>query len=461
MRYSLKNFLPDVKGSIAPIFAIALIPIVLSAGAAIDYSRMAKDSAAMQNAIDSAVLAGGRDMLSLSKAKIKQEVRKYLKANLEPRLYAQIDKLKIKVKKSKKTLTANVEGASPTTLMNVIGRSELKYNITASTIAASGAIEVVLVLDNTYSMSVDNKLVDLKAAASNFVTQLMAANKYENVVRIGIVPFSQYVNVGLDNRKASWLSVADDSSTTVNRCYKSRKVLSKYGCVNKTGYNDGVPYTYQQCKYTYGPPVKICGPSTSSYTWKGCVGSRKQPWNLKDARPNRRVPGLLNQNCPSRLTELTYSESKLTSQIKAMVATGETYIPAGLMWGLRVISNKQPFNQGVTYGQAKKKNVKKVIVLMTDGENQRSAQLPGSAQHWGKNLSQANQWTTDACNEIKGNKISLYTVTFGPSIPNAARELIRNCATSTSQYFHAASGTDLKSAFQDILDDLNKLRLTN
>lgn len=455
------QFFKDKKGSIAPIFAIALIPIVISAGAAMDYSRMAQDSTAMQNAIDSAVLAGGRDLTSKSKSQVKQLIQQYLKANLENRLYSQVTAINIDMDKSEKTITASLKGETPTTILGVIGKSELKYNLVASTKAASGTMEIVMVLDNTYSMSVDNKLVDLKAASTSFITQLMENNKHEKVVKIGIVPFSQYVNVGLDNRRASWMDVPDDSTSTVNRCYMKRDILTRYNCRDATRYNDGVPYTYQQCSYTYGPRYEVCGPSTRTYTWRGCVGSRQSPLNLKDTRPNKRFPGLLNRSCPSRLTELTYTKKKLTDQISAMRATGQTYIPTGLMWGMRVLSAAEPFTQGTSYPKADRQNVKKVIMLMTDGENQRSAQLPRSAQHNGKDLNQANSWTTSACNEIKDKEISLYTVTFGPSIPADAKTLIRNCATNASQYFHATSGDDLKAAFEEILDDLNQLRLTH
>lgn len=457
----LNNFSKNIEGNIAPIFAIALIPIMFSAGAAIDYSRMASDQTKMQNAIDSAVLAGGRDLPSKSKSQIKAQVRKFLKNNLSGSLFSQIEDIDISVNKNKKTITANLRGATPTTILGVMNKPKLSYNLTASTQAASGSIEVVMVLDNTYSMSVDNKLADLKIAATDFVTELMKNNKYENVVKIGIVPFSQYVNVGLDNRNASWMDVDPDSSSTANVCYMTRDVLSKTNCQNYTGYNDGVPYTYEQCTYTYGPEYEVCGPQTTSNVWNGCVGSRKSPLNLKDKSPTARFPGLMNQSCPSRVTELTYTKKKLTDQISAMIATGETYIPTGLMWGLRLISSKVPFAQGVGYKNAEKNNIKKIIILMTDGENQRSAQLPGSAFHWGTDLVEANNWTTSSCNEIKNKDISVYSVTFGPSIPVAAKTLIQNCATKPSQYFHAASGDDLKNAFEGILSDLNRLRLTH
>ncbi len=459
--FKFMKFAYNTRGGIAPLFALALLPILISAGAAMDYSRKERDSKTMQNAADSAVLAGGTELINLKKSEIEKLVRKFVYANVDSNIQSQIKNISTKIDKVKGTITVTINGATPTTMLSIVGKTKLEYKVEAASRAASGKMEVVLVLDNTFSMSVDNKLVDLKAAAGNFVDQLMKSNKNKKVVKVGIVPFSQYVNVGLDNRKAKWLDVADDSKTTVNRCYYTRKVISRYNCRKVTRYRDGVPYSSTRCSYKYGPKYRVCRPSTRTYKWYGCVGSRKTPLNLKDARPDKPVPGLLNQRCPSRLTELTDKKKILSKKISSMVATGETYIPTGLMWGLRLISSESPFMQGVSYTKAATNKVQKIIVLMTDGENQRSAQLPNRPHHWGRNLVQANSWTTQSCNEIKSKDITLYSVTFGSAIPATAKSLIRGCATDPTKYFHAASGNQLNKAFEKILGDLNKLRLTH
>ena len=50
-----------VGGTVAPIFALTLIPMVGLAGAAIDYSRANGIAAKLQGALDAAVIAGARD----------------------------------------------------------------------------------------------------------------------------------------------------------------------------------------------------------------------------------------------------------------------------------------------------------------------------------------------------------------------------------------------------------------
>ena len=409
----LQKFINNKCGNVAPIFAVAIIPIILSAGAAIDYSRMSSDMTRMQSAVDTALLAGGHDLLSSSnnqgRENARSMVRNYLEANLDSRLYSQIKNISISFGANGKTLTATVRASSPTTLLNIVGKEELNYRLVASTTAENGSIEVVLVLDNTGSMGSDNKLRDLKTASLSFVSDLLDLNKQRTIARIGIVPFSQYVNVGPRRRNANWVNFPNNNAKR---------------------------------------------------NWDGCIGSRNAPYNLQAEAQGRPFPAVNNARCPRPITNLTSDKAKLNRKLSAMVATGATYIPGGLMWGLRVISSGAPFNQASSYGTAERENIKKVIVLMTDGENTVSPQIPASPYHNGRDLNAANNATTSACSNIKSNGISLYTVTFGSSITNDTKRLIESCASGSSQYFHAASGGNLSSAFSKISSDLKRLRLT-
>ena len=51
----------EADGSIAPIFAVTLLPVMLATGAAIDYSRASSFKAALQAALDAAVIAGAKN----------------------------------------------------------------------------------------------------------------------------------------------------------------------------------------------------------------------------------------------------------------------------------------------------------------------------------------------------------------------------------------------------------------
>jgi Flp pilus assembly protein TadG len=58
-RRGLRSFLKEVKGNVAILFATAIIPVALGAGAAIDYGRALAVRARMVDAADAAALAIG------------------------------------------------------------------------------------------------------------------------------------------------------------------------------------------------------------------------------------------------------------------------------------------------------------------------------------------------------------------------------------------------------------------
>ena len=455
----MKRFAKDQRGNFALTLAIAALPVMLCAGVAVDYTGVVRERGNLQDAVDSAILAVGQDFESMSKGEIRKALKDMLRANLSKEEYAKITSLEPVVDKKKHTLTVTAEADFQTSFMLLAGKDRLPYQAVSQIKSAGGGAEIAFVLDNTGSMSVDGKMDALKTAASAFTNGIMTKATGGDM-KIAVVPFSNHVNVGLANRKAKWLDVEDDyTETKDNVCYNKRDVLSKSNCRKETFYSDGVPYESEVCDYTYGEPYEVCGPQTNSYTWHGCVGSRPEPLNLEDRNYSVRVPGLLNVWCGAEITALTNDRDKILGEINGMVAGGDTYIPAGLTWGLRVLSGGAPYNQGVSKSTAKKKNIKKYLVLMTDGDNTRSAQLPGAPSHWGSDADQANAWTAKACNIVKKEDISVFTITFG-TLLDETKGLMRNCASNPKQYYHAASGDELSAVFEDIRGQISALHLS-
>ena len=74
-------------------------------------------------------------------------------------------------------------------------------------------MDVVLVLDSTGSMQ-GQKLDTLKRAARDLITHIYDQDGAREKVKFGIVPFAEYVNVGLSNRNEPWIDVPSDYSET-------------------------------------------------------------------------------------------------------------------------------------------------------------------------------------------------------------------------------------------------------
>lgn len=454
----MKSFLKDTSGNIALNIALLGIPVILSGGVAIDYSQFARKQSSLQNVTDSAALAVALDLQSKSQAEIEAKVDSYFKANLSAEQYLEIKNIKVEIPSSKEKVTVTATGKHPTSLMQVAGIKNLTYEPKSVVNAPTGNAEIMMVLDTTGSMSVDGKIDALKVSASTFVEDLLEANDIRERVKIGITPFARYVNVGLDNRSAPWIDVPADYTDT--QTVDVQDVISQSGCADET-YQDeeGVTRTRTVCtNIEYGPTYQE--ERTTDYTWGGCVGSRNYPNNLSDSNYNQRVPGLLNVGCPNRITQLTTDENKLKSEISSLNASGVTYIPTGLTWGWRALSSGEPFDDGVTYQEAANKSIQKVIVLMSDGENQSSINNDTRELHNGTNLVQANQYMIEVCDNIKAEDIQIYTIGFGNSIPPATLDLLKECSTDGSNYYDAKDGAALTKAFSDITNKLSNLYLS-
>jgi Mg-chelatase subunit ChlD len=195
--------------------------------------------------------------------------------------------------------------------------------------------------------------------------------------------------------------------------------------------------------------------------WNGCVGSRAYPLNVRDEAPTSSTlyPGIMNVSCPSAITPLTADKATVTGALSKMVTTGETYIPAGLMWGFATLSSQAPFTDAVPYSD---KRVKKALVLMTDGANTKSLSaisgMPGLPGHNGSNVTQANTYTTELCTNIKAQGITVYTIAFGVTDPTTLTRL-RDCASEPGMAYTPTSASQLSLAFKEIAEALRTLSI--
>ena len=460
-----KNFVKSPSGNVAIMFALSAVPLMLAGGMAIDYMSGSHSQTALQKAVDNAALAAGASGED-SEKKLKNLVRKYLLENGAADVLDQLTKIEVITSKDKE-LKVIAKGKIKTRFLGLVGYKKLKIEATAIVNRDFGNLELVLVLDNTGSMNANGKLDSLKDSANILVRELHDNKGSSAELKIGIVPFSKYVNVGLGNRNKPWIDVPADSSKVISgtRDIRQRVAGSERNCGTRTSTstNDGVTSTstYYACDYDY----EVVGTEDYSYTvtttWNGCVGSRDYPLNVEDKLPNSRIPGLMNVSCARPVTRLTDSKSEIINEIDALTATGDTYIPAGLMWGWRLMSSDAPFEDGVSYNKMSKKNYTKAIVLMTDGINTLKPNYP---THSTSDASIANGLTAELCNNIKNSgsneqeHIAIYAVTFEVT-DSAVKDLLRSCATNSSYYFDASDKYALTEAFRDIAQSLITLRL--
>ena len=455
----LRMFSRDEHGGIAMIFAITAMVMIAMIGLVIDYSRAVEAKTTLQASIDSAALAAGikaKQEKNISDGELKSFVLSYLKDQPSSHIFEKIKHVDVKTLNND-IMHIEALGQIKNLFGQIFSMPTMDVSAHARVDRRIGGIEVAMVLDTTSSMS-GTKIESLKSSAKLFVDSL--TSEVSNT-KIAIVPFAQYVNVGLEYRSYKWLDVPNDYSEVVEQCTNNREILEKTNCrtVTATGYNDGVPYeyTYEQCDIIYGPDNIVCSDLTVNHVWRGCVGSRNHPLNVEDTSPSTPIPGLLDAWCGKSLQPLTDVKTTLYSKIDSLNATGNTYIPAGLMWGWRVLSKDVPFTEGLSAEKAAKEGVRKVVVLMTDGFNTLKPYYPRHGGD-GQDSTIADGLTSELCTNIKAASIDIYAVTYDVT-DAGVKDLLRNCSSGPDYYFDATGSNQLAQTFQKIADSITPLRL--
>ncbi|MER2534517.1 MAG: TadE/TadG family type IV pilus assembly protein [Rhizobiaceae bacterium] len=505
-----KRFISDRSGNYAILTSVAALPLLLSVGFGVDYSRQVSARSHLQELADSAALAmvisGETD-----KEKLTAIAEEFIESNKHVK---RLDTVTIaSLEPTDTDVDIDLVTRIPTYFMGLVNVDTMEVNASAlAKRAVTGSVEVALVLDNTESMNYDNKIGTLKTAATNLVTQL-TSNKDADV-RIGLVPYAEQINVGTSNRNASWISVPGDYSnsvteTTTTEGYWNQK--TKKAVPNEcetwkeagssTTMKDGVPVTTtweRSCSkwkmVNDGPPVWVpekttTKTTTTTYTWRGCVGMRVSGGKLvlNDGSPSVKYPGLMSKNnafkCLTEIVPLTSNAATVKSAITGMITsrggkdgyatyTPNTYIPGGMMWGINLLSSSEPFTEGLEY-DPKNEKPRKVIVLMTDGLNTMRTLTSGnvntdylkSGSFIGDTASanatqqtQTNTDTTTLCTYAKAQKIEIFTVAFKVD-DGAAKTMLQDCATDKSHYYDASDESKLLAAFSGIAQSLTQVRL--
>ena len=460
----LRRFASDTCGNVAMIVALSIVPMIGLGGAAIEYVYADAIRTKLAAAADSAALAGG-GMFSATESQRQERAQAAFNssvASLSGYTLTSFSAASITTSGAPSGFRVTVDARTDTIFAKVFGVDIVPLRVSAEASAGTMTnVEVALVLDVTGSMS-GAKLAALKVAARKLVTDLSARANQADQVKFSLVPFANYVNVGIGNRNKPWMSVPADSTGT----WTYTPETSRTNCRTQTmtGYNDGIPYTYQGeiCDVTYGAPVT----TTYPIVWQGCAGSRNAPLDSQDGSYSTPIPGIMSDYawCPGPIIPLTSTSTMITTAIDGLAAGGETYIPAGLIWGWRTLTAGEPFAE-TRAGTIPDKQLRRFVVLMTDGANTKSADTP---YHWGGDSAAANSLTSTLCNNIKEGaargptpegKIGVFTIAFDVS-DATINNVLRQCASQDSQYYSATGSAALSAAFEAIGAQLTALRLS-
>ncbi|MCC7281472.1 MAG: Flp pilus assembly protein TadG [Acetobacteraceae bacterium] len=487
--------LRDRAGAVAVLVALASIPIAASAALAVDLGLAYVVRSRLITAIDAAALAGTR---SINAPTRDAEIAAWFWANYGRAevsrnvgwLGTEIEGPVITVEDEGRQVRVSVRARVPTVFMRLFGQDSLSVGVENVARRAELGMELALVLDITGSMKGGNAIAALRDAATELVNILYDGRETVNNLWVAVVPYVASVNLG--PTRSAWLVPGSlNPNAYLNRswagCVEARHANGHDGTDATPAEVPFRPYLWTSTRNKYS--VK------GDNDWTATTITEQNQASLPD---NTAVGP--NLGCGAPVLPLTTARTTILGRIAALQATfrGGTMANLGLQAGWFTLSPRwrglwgDP-NLPIAYND---ELIRKVVVLMTDGENQwydwpggapgsgpggwsddhdadytaygrireNRLGLTGSASGWrganGRAAQEINARMTGLCTAMKAQNIMIYTVVFNVSANSPAQALYRGCATSPQNYFNSPTQADLRAAFRAIGEQLANLRLT-
>jgi Flp pilus assembly protein TadG len=398
-------------------------------------------------------------------------------------------------------------------------------------------LEVSLVLDNTGSMS-GKKIATLITESKKLVDKLEAAGKRSDhprtAVKIALVPFSFAVrpvgsvdltNYDIDSHSGAgvpaWIDPqgkahrlrsprdydtlvsANDPASLIDRLALMKLLRGKTwsGCVESRTYpydvNDDAPVAGDAASWFvpyFWPDEPDGGDYANDYVTdkagSGWKARQQDDSKYKDDYKRNRYGETFsaaagdykygpNAGCTmAPMIRLTNDLQSIRDAIDGMKAVGTTNIPEGLVWGWHTLSPNLPLEDGRPYGT---EHLRKVIILMTDGQNtfldardgnnRNNSDYTGLGYIWQNMLGVTNGSSSDRtaamddrlkelCANAKKKKIEIYTILVEES-STASSTLLSGCASSPSRFYNVQNVATLGVAFDAIAGSITNMRISH
>ena len=458
------RFFRDIEGGITAFTLLVFLLMVLAVGMAVDFMRHETSRAELQNAVDRGVLAAAAMTQTMGG---EETVRAYIKStNFVPEGY-ELSVVPGTTDDGFSKLTATASYDLRTYFLKLAGINTLPVIAKGAAIEGISAIELSLVLDVSTSMSYEttggtanSRLSVMKTSAKSFVDQVLG-NSVAGATTISLVPFAGQVNPG----------------ATAFSHFRSNVVHGHSYCVE-----------FGDADYT-----TLAAPGMHSLAQDQHFNF-SLPWNQKNGVT---YPEIGWGWCPAGNEEEIIYHSSNADTLKTAIdnlntheATGTQY---GVKWGAMLLDPSSNALTGklvtanevdatyaglpVAHGTA---NTKKFLVIMSDGNTTGQYRLnadkydtAAERDHWTSNSStnqgadfnfgyldraEARARVLEQCQAAKDAGIVVFTIGFDISEGSDAHTDMSACATSPS-HFHDVDGLELATAFDKIVQTIQKLKL--
>jgi len=442
----LRGLARNDRGSVVIMFGLTIFIIFSIVGSAVDYGRAMLARARLQAAVDSSVLAAARVwQLENNLELAEQKALMHFESNKpsEPSRVVEFTPDMVAA-----TFTMVGETTVRTPFLSVVQIPQIVVSTRGQALIAGGGnagtnLEVSLMLDVTGSMG-GSKIEDLKSAAKDLIDIVVWSDQSEYTSRVALAPFSTAINAGDLGSSVAYNPTSSRDFKLRNGDTKTRYRTSTYCLSERTG--------------------------TNAFTDAAPTGSSRIPRAYQTNSSSACVPS-------APIVPMTSNKDALKGVINGFVASGNTSGHLGTAWAWYLLSpnwssvlpegsKPQPYSMLAQVGEKGQPLLKKVAVLMTDGEynyqycnsttsNTAGATIPdydtGSS---GANCKSPNgNSTTQAralCTAMKAAGITVYTVGFEIGNSGSSFTTLKNCASEPHMFYNTTTGDELRNAFRHI-----------
>ena len=510
------NFCQDERGNVAMLFALMMVPVLGGVGLAVDYGRAHRLHTQLQIVADAATAAGLAEYRETGDVnKGQQRLLSFIDEGLEKDGMVRAREENGNGENAIGSRVVYVDGSviDPATasvrpvlrtsigtpFMSLLGTEELdvevftKGSVATNNLQGTKDLEVSLMLDVSGSMGWqdDNgniKMDSMKAAAQDFLDIIMPNDAAANNRRVGLVPFSERVNVGSYASAATGYAASAQFQTGTAYTYVFTSDSDDYEWMQISSCRSQVRdvtayanYTNSQAsnhcnsnfskrvkngKTEYKVPDVVVGGTTpimSTRYLRSCITERQGAEAYTDAAAGSGTyigvyaPGSSlssqysssqNNNCSLPVIKtLTTDKQSLKDHISSFGTYNATAGHVGTAWSYYMLSPEwnRFWSEGhMDVAEYHNEEVIKAAVLMTDG--QYNSQY-GSTD--------ASDQAVEICTKMKEDGIIVYTIGFDMSTNESdpARQTLVSCA-SPGKYYFPYDGDELREAFEEIGNSL-------
>ncbi len=201
-RTGLRTYRDNERGSLTIFGVFVFIMILMICGVAVDMMNYEKERVAVQNTLDTAIVAATRlNQDADTDEEVRSLVKSYFaKAGYDPDIVTVTPNIEVPAggdEETLRTVSAVVDFDLDTMFLNMVGVESLPGAVGGGAREGQQLIEIALVLDISGSMGWGSKLQNMKDAAKEFVTFVLDNNGTDRVM-ISVIPYNMQVQMSED-----------------------------------------------------------------------------------------------------------------------------------------------------------------------------------------------------------------------------------------------------------------------